>query len=248
MNFYKLYQGNCFDSFQEISTKSVDLMITDPPFGVSFQSNFKKEKFDKIINDDTLDWYGEFIKQSYRVMKDNTHTYIFTRWDVYPEQFNIVKKYFNIKNLLVINKRQSLGDLKGSFMPNFGLIMFCQKGRRVFNTGIRKVSSTTLKDKRYEGTGFLKRYPARLDFLTMSEFNMKMIHPTQKAIETIEFFINISSNKDEVVFDPFLGSGTTMKASQNRGRSCIGVELDDKYCDIIKNRCNPEIIRKRRVS
>jgi len=241
MSEYTLIRGDCLKVFPTIPSESIDLMVTDPPFGVSFQSNFKKQKFNKILNDDNLDWYEGFIKESYRVLKNNTHTYIFTRWDVYPQQYEVIKKYFNIKNLLVIKKRQSLGDLKGSFMPNFGLIIFCQKGRRTFNTGIRRVSQTTLKDSRYKGDGYLKRYPALLDFLVMNEFNLKLVHPTQKALDTIEFLVKISSDKGDVVFDPFLGSGTTMHASKNLERSCIGIEINQEYCDIVAKRCGVKI-------
>ena len=62
-------------------------------------------------------------------------------------------------------------------------------------------------------------------------------HPTSKPVELIKRIIKTSTNKDDVVFDPFLGSGSTLKASQDLSRSCIGIELDHKYIKKIKQRC-----------
>ena len=62
-------------------------------------------------------------------------------------------------------------------------------------------------------------------------------HPTQKPSKLFKHLIEISSNKEDIILDPFLGSGTTMKAAQELGRSCIGVELEYNYIKMIRKRC-----------
>jgi len=62
-------------------------------------------------------------------------------------------------------------------------------------------------------------------------------HPTQKPIALIKFLIKGHSNKGDTIFDPFLGSGTTMKGAQELGRSCIGIEIESEYIEMIRNRC-----------
>ena len=74
---------DCLDGLKKLDDNSVDTIITDPPYGISFQSNYRKDKFNYLQNDDNLDWLPEFVEQIYRVLKDNTHFYCFCRWDVY---------------------------------------------------------------------------------------------------------------------------------------------------------------------
>jgi len=73
-------------------------------------------------------------------------------------------------------------------------------------------------------------------------------HPTQKPEKIINFLMRGHSNKDDWVYDPFMGSGTTMKVAQDLGRNCVGIELLEKYCNMIKNRCFTRTFLDREVS
>ena len=119
---------------------------------------------------------------------------------------------FKIKNIIVWEKNNtSMGDLKGSYAPKYELVIFAHKGRRVLN-------------------GF--RYA---DIIKAARTGNKY-HPTEKPVDLLEIFIKESSNKDEVVFDAFMGSGSTGVACVNTGRKFIGMELDKKYFDIACSR------------
>lgn len=205
-------QGDCLELMKEIPDKSIDLILTDPPYGMNFQSNFRKEKYKKINNDENLLWIDDFLKESYRVLKDNTCIYIFCSWhnvDIFKKN---IEKYFKIKNIIIwVKNNTSMGDLKGSYAPKYEMIIFAHKGRRLMN-------------------GF--RYP---DVIEAKRTNNKL-HPTQKPIELLEKFIMASSNENDIVLDPFTGSGSTGVACQNTNRNFIGFELDEKYFEIAKER------------
>jgi len=100
----KVIQGDCLEIMNGIPDKSIDMILTDPPYGMDFQSNYRKELHNKIIGDSNLDWIGEFVEQSYRVSKDNTAHYIFCSFhniDIFKQAF---QKRFKIKNILVWKK------------------------------------------------------------------------------------------------------------------------------------------------
>ena len=105
----------------------------------------------------------------------------------------------------------SMGDLKGSYAPKHELIMYGHKGRRVRN-------------------GY--RYP---DIIKASKTGNKL-HPTQKPVNLLELFIKQSTNEEEVVLDCFMGSGSTGVACMNTNRKFIGMELDENYFNIAKQR------------
>ena len=74
-----LYKGDCLEVIDELIARGVvvDAIITDPPYGMSFQSNHRKEKHDKITNDDNLEWLEDFTERCYVLAKDNTAHYVF---------------------------------------------------------------------------------------------------------------------------------------------------------------------------
>jgi DNA modification methylase len=77
---------------------------------------------------------------------------------------------------------------------------------------------------------------------------MNLVHPTQKNVKMVEFYVEISSNKNDVVLDLFLGSGSTMVASHQLKRKCYGMELDPKYCQVIIDRMkklDPSLVIKK---
>ena len=74
-----LYNGDCLEVMDKLIEEgvTVDAIITDPPYGMSFQSNYRKEKYEKIKGDDSLEWLEDFSEKCYRLAKNNTAHYIF---------------------------------------------------------------------------------------------------------------------------------------------------------------------------
>lgn len=215
----KIYNMDCLEGMKSILDKSIDLIVTDPPYLMNYKSNRRvvKEKFDYIMNDiNAKDLITEYTKECARILKDDTAIYMFCSWhhiDFFKIEF---EKYFNLKNLIVWNKNNhGSGDLKGSYAPKHEFILYGHKGRSL------------LREKRIS------------DVIDCAKVNSnKLLHPTEKPIPLLETFIQNSSDKGDLVFDGFLGSATTAIACINTGRNYIGFELDKQYYDIAINRIN----------
>lgn len=127
--------GDCFSEMGKINDNSIDLIITDPPYGISYVNNYTKQRHRQIYGDRGID-YLNFAKECYRVLANNTNAYIFTRFDKYAEHFNALKEAgFDITNCLVIEKGNigGCGNLYSSFSCNSEWCIFCSKGKRNFN-------------------------------------------------------------------------------------------------------------------
>jgi site-specific DNA-methyltransferase (adenine-specific) len=212
MELKKIYNGDCFEIMKTIEENTIDLVLTDPPFGMSFQSNHRKEKHKKIENDDNLDWLLNWVNELKRIVKDDSHLYIFCSWhkvDIFKSE---LEKHFKIKNILIWEKNNTgMGDLEGDYAPKYEMIIFC-------SNGVKK-----LKGRRDSN-------------IVKAKKTANINHPTEKPINLMEYFIEKSSNKGDVVFDSFAGGGSTLIAAEILDRNYIGIELDKDYFNIINKR------------
>jgi len=196
-----------------IPSCSIDMVLTDPPYGISFQSGARVvNKFGKIKNDNNLEWLDSFTNEIHRVAKDNTAHYVFCSWHHMDKFKQSLEKKFKVKNVLVWEKNNTgMGDLKGDFAPKHEMIIFLQKGRRLING---------------------RRDPNIFKFNKTGNH----LHPTQKPVDMIEYLITKFSDEGATIFDPFMGSGTTGVAAKNLNRKFIGIELDENYLKTAKTR------------
>lgn len=213
------YQGDCLEVMKGVKDGSIDLVLTDPPYGMSYKSNHRKDKYDKIKNDENLDWLPELSKELFRVSKNNTHLYVFCSFhniDIFKQEF---EKNFTLKNILIWEKNNtSMGDLFGDYAPKYEMILYLNKGRKLLNNG---------------------RDPNIIKFNRTGN----KLHPTEKPVDMFEYLINKSTNENDIVLDCFAGSGTTGVAAKNLNRNFILIEQDEKYCEVIKERVGCEIIK-----
>ena len=212
-----LIQGDCLEEMKNIPDGSVDMVLTDPPYGIDYKSNFRKHGFNKIQNDKVV--APEFLSEAFRVLKDGGAVYMFTRWDVYTNWYTKIEELFKIKNCIVWYKRGGgLGDLKGAYMFNHEFCIFAVKGRHVLN------------DKRVNDVWEIKKDPPA-----------QYQHPTQKPVELVEKIVKKSSQEGDTVLDMFMGSGTTGVACKHLNRNFIGIELDETYFNIAKERIEANV-------
>lgn len=219
MKAVRLYNGDCLEVMDNLIKEGVkvDCILTDPPYLIDYKCNRRvaSERFDKILNDkDSKDLIISFINKAYEILNDNTGIYIFCSWhhvDFFKAEF---EKVFKLKNIIVWNKNNhGTGDLKGSFAPKHELILYGHKGRCLN------------KSKRIA------------DVIDCSKVKSKdMLHPTEKPVELLEKLINTTTNKNDIVLDCFAGSAPTGIACLNTGRKFIGIELDENYFNVAKNR------------
>jgi len=191
--------------------KKADMVFTDPPYGVNYQSNMrtKTEKFDVIDNDNVIltDW----IPMIERFSKG--FVFIWTTWKVIDKWNEATKPLYPLTNLIVWYKQGGgIGDLKGTFSTDYEMAMVFGRGAHI--TGKRIGSVWTIK----------------------KDFAGSYKHPTQKPVELGVEAITKTTNDGDGVMDLFLGSGSTLIACEKTGRICYGMELDPKYVDVIVQR------------
>jgi site-specific DNA-methyltransferase (adenine-specific) len=207
-------QGDCLERMKDIPDGSVDMVLTDPPYGMSFRSNYRKNRYEGIKNDEGLDWLDDFVCQLYRVCTSGSAQYVFCSFhnvDLFKQAF---QRKFKVKNILVWEKNNtSMGDLKGDFAPKVEFILFMHKGRSLIR-GKREPNIF-----RFSRTG-------------------NNLHPTEKPVDMCEYLISKFSDENDSIFDPFMGSGTTGLAAANTNRNFIGIEIDSEYFSIAESRIN----------
>lgn len=212
MELNKVNYANCINEMRKLQERSIDLIVTDPPYLMSYQSNYRKQKHKEIVGDKDEQLIKDFIYEANRLLKENSAIYIFCSWhqiDFFKQE---VEKYFNIKNIIVwVKNNTSMGDLEASYAPKYELIIYANKGRR------------KLEGFRYADVIEEKRISTEL-------------HPTEKPVDLLERFILSSSKKGDVVLDPFMGSGSTAIACLNTERHYLGYEIYKPYYEVCQKR------------
>lgn len=205
-----VFKGNNMDVLASMPDGTVDLILTDPPYNINYRSNrrVKNAKFRHLANDDQGEWIPRFARESYRVLKEDRHMYCFCRHDTYPEFVAALQDAgFKLKRTLIwIKNNHGSGDLRGDYAPQDEWIIYVHKGRRELN-GKRESN--------------ILYYPK----LSTSQ----MTHSTEKPVALLKKLISKSTNKGELVLDPFAGSGSTMHAARELERFYCLMEIDDSY-------------------
>ena len=243
-----VYNIDCIEFMKTLPDKSIDLVITDPPYLINYSSFRTKSKV--IKNDNNSDWVEPFCEELSRVVKDGSHLYCFVDFEMSAEfLIGFRSNGWKIRNLLCIPRKIKGNGGERIFQQQNEFVIFATKGKkdegRKFNqTQILRPSERYLKDKRYQAKEWLYRLPDYWHWTTASAFNHDRLHPNQKNVECLEYMVELSSNEGEIVFDPFCGSGSTLVASINKKRKYIGCELDENYFKSCKERTltDPEAI------
>jgi len=238
-----LLHGDCLELMKSIPDKSIDAVITDPPYGTTAC------KWDSVIPFDLM-W-----EQLNRIIKDNAAIVLFG-----SEPFSSALRISNIKNYKydwIWHKKRKTGFLNAKKRPLVSYEIIS-----IFNC--KSYIPQMLKGKLHKNGQNTKRNNCPTD--VYSKFgkilyetdqyyphsiilfdNVKpcdYLHPTQKPVELIEYLIKTYTNENETVLDFTMGSGTTGVACKNLNRNFIGIEMDDKYFEIAKKRIEEHVVIK----
>jgi len=195
-----LYHGDCLEIMPHL--EPVDLVLTDPPYGMNFRSNHREVKHSYIVGDDLL----PIDRINMAIKKALAAAYIFCRWD---NIYDLPKP----KSLLVWWKNNwSMGDLEHEHGRQWEAVCFYCNGKHKFKKRIPDVLKGIRTGNNY--------------------------HPTEKPVGIMTQLIH--ANICESVLDPFIGSGTTAIACERLNRRWIGIEIEEKYCEIAKKRIEQE--------
>ena len=234
----KLYNEDCFNILPTIPDKSVDFILTDPPYGTT------QCKWDSIIP------FKPMWKELKRIIKDNGCIALFG-----SEPFSSHLRLSNLgwfKYDWIWEKSHTTGFLNAWKQPlrKFELIHIFYNKQCLYNPqiidkllkNIRPLTNITKKSNNYSNYKLSKEFRKLPNNKSMPvniiKFNsqQKTIHPTQKPIDLLEYLIKTYTNKNDTVLDFTMGSGSTGVACKNLNREFIGIELDKKYFKIAKNR------------
>ena len=227
----QLLHGDCLELMKDIPDGSVDMVLTDLPFGVT------KNKWDKIIPPDEM-WSVLLPKCK------KTCAIVFNCQQPFTSQLIISNKKM-FKYCWTWYKKQCSGFLNSKKQPlrNIEDIAVFYKKQCTYNPQMRKgkkqLKNTGGKSSNYNEFTYMPHcsedyYPTQLLEIPLPRF--KGGHPTQKPVALLEYLINTYTNEGETVLDFAMGSGSTGIACINTGRNFIGIEKDDKYFDIAKER------------
>lgn len=201
----KITLGDSRELIKQLPDESVNVLVSDPPYGINYQSGLRKDKFDVLEGDKEADF--EILKEFYRVLKNDSACYIFTSWSVYPQWVSEMSKHFDVKNMCIWAKGGGgMGDLEGAYATDFEICIYAVKGRHILNS---PRSGAVWKLRKDAGAEY--------------------VHPTQKPMSAMEMPILKSSKPGDIVLDPYMGSGTTAMAALNCNRRFIGFEISELY-------------------
>ena len=214
-----LYNGDCLEIMKSIPDGSVDLVLTDPPYEVitGGRNGGVKGRPSGILTENkqlmkSIPNPELWLSECFRVMKDGTHIYVMTNTLNLTNYLNIINDVgFKLHNLLAWNKNNTTPNRW--YMKNCEYVIFARKG---FAKSINIPSSQTVH---------------KFDNIIGNKQ-----HPTEKPVDLMKLYVENSSQVGDTVLDPFMGSGTTGVAAKQLDRNFIGIELDETYFNLAKNR------------
>ena len=228
----KLILGDSYEILKKLKDKTIDLIVTDPPYDIEATNGGgsinKVKKLNKSLNDLVeanitegydIEKYGE---QLMRIMKE-PNIYIWCNKKQIPDYFNFyVNKYKCTFDILVWNKSNALPTYSNKYLSDCEYLLYFRKGKgKCFPQSYEDAKTVyqapiNIKDKKLYG------------------------HPTIKPLDFTEKIIRNSSKEEQTILDPFMGSGTTGVACKKLNRNFIGIEINEKYYEIAKRRIENE--------
>ncbi len=240
----------CGDSIELLDTlpaASVDLLIADPPYNLTKQ--FKSNTFKSGQMDEYRQWLELWIPKMVRLCKPNASIYICGDWRSSPAIYYELEKHFKIRNRLTWEREKGRGS-KSNWKNSHEDIWFATMGDEyTFNVDAVKLKRRVIapykengkpKDWHESDDGkYRLTHPSNMltdlsvPFWSMPE---NTEHPTQKPEKLLAKLILASSSQGDVIFDPFLGSGTTCVTAKKLNRNYIGIEKDETFCMLAEKR------------
>jgi site-specific DNA-methyltransferase (adenine-specific) len=237
-----------FKALDYLPAGFVDLVFVDPPYNLN--KTFNLTRFREMESDKYQQWLEGWVKKILRLLKPTASVYLCGDWKSSGAIFNLARKYFQIRNRITWEREKGRGAKK-NWKNCSEDIWFCTlSDDYYFNLEAVKVKRKVLapyrdasgrpKDWKEERAGrFRVTHPANIWFdLTVPFWSMpeNTDHPAQKPEKLLAKIILASSKPGDLVFDPFLGSGTTSVVAKKLGRRFVGVEIDEYYCCLAEKR------------
>jgi site-specific DNA-methyltransferase (adenine-specific)/modification methylase len=238
----KLILWDCFEKMKSIPDHSIDLILTDPPYNIAKYSTWNiKFEWREDINNDLAEWDLEeldphdLVKEFKRILKPNWNLFIFTSYNMIWKFHEAFDSEFDTFQFLVWHKKNPVPNFfKKWFLNSCELIVTCWNKWHKWNF------KTQAEMHNFIESGICM-WVERI-----KDENWKTLHPTQKPVSILKHLIEISSDKNDIVLDPFMWVWSAWAACKELNRKFIWIELDKKYFEASKKRLlvKNEIIRR----
>jgi site-specific DNA-methyltransferase (adenine-specific) len=241
----------CQDAMEAIDylpSASVDLFFADPPYNLN--KTFNQASFAEMELSEYESWLDGWVSKIVRVLKSTASIYICGDWRSSTAIHRVVERYFRVRNRITWEREKGRGALK-NWKNASEDIWFCTKSDNfkfhVNQVKLKRRIIAPYSDSSGQPKGWIDgpngkyrlTHPSNLwTDLTVPFWSMpeNTDHPTQKPEKLLAKIILASSDEGDVVFDPFLGSGTTAVAAKKLNRKFIGVEIDPDFCCMAEKR------------
>jgi site-specific DNA-methyltransferase (adenine-specific) len=241
------YNEDCLLALKDIKDKTVDLIFADAPYNIGKDFGNDSDKWKDYK--EYLKWCYSWIDECFRILKDNGTFYIMTSTQYMPYLDVYVSENYNVVNRIVWTYDSSGVQAKNKFGSLYEPIIMCtktSKSKYTFNAEDILIEAKTGSERKLIDYRKNPPQPYNTKKVPGNVWNMNRVrfrmaeyqnHPTQKPEELLKRVILASSNKGDVVLDPFSGSFTTCKVALDLDRKCIGIELNPKYFENGLRRC-----------
>lgn len=233
--------GDTFEVLPMLPKKCVDLLIVDPPYNLD--KDFHGNKFKRLSDNEYEDYTTAWIEKVKPLLKDTATIYVCCDWTSSPIVGSILKQHFHIQNRITWQREKGRGALS-NWKNGMEDIWFATVSKSyTFNVNDVKVRRKVIapyrvngKPKDWEETengNFRNTYPSNFwDDISIPYWSMpeNTAHPAQKPEKLLAKLILASSNAEDIILDPFLGSGSTSVTAKKLGRHYIGIEQNEQYC------------------
>lgn len=229
-NELSLRQGDSNHLIKDIEDNSIDLILTDPPYNLSKYSTGNIElSWHKTINNDLANWDRnsfepkDWVSEFKRILKPTGNIFAFTSYNLMGKWHEAFDPEFDTFQFMVWHKTNPVPKIyKAGFLNSCELIICVWDKGHKWNFSSQKEMHNYIETPICMGNERIK----------------KPFHPTQKPLKVLQHIIKISTDESDLVFDPFMGVGSTGAAALNLNRRFIGFELDYDYYAAAENRLN----------
>ncbi|WDV48332.1 DNA-methyltransferase [Mesomycoplasma ovipneumoniae] len=230
----KIICGNAIEELKKIESKSINLIVTDPPYNLNKDYGNNK---DNLEFEEYLEFSRQWLTEAKRVLKDDGTIYIFMGMRYISYIYSILEKELNMhfNSWITWFYTQGVGKTKGFSPRHDDILMFTKhKSKFTFNLDDIRVPQKfyrSINNMRGSNPGNVWQF----SHMHYCNKNRKK-HPTQKPEALYERMILASSNENDIVLDPFVGSGTMLRVCQQTNRRGIGIEINEEYVRMCKER------------
>ncbi len=233
--------GDTFETLPLLPVGFIDLLIVDPPYNLD--KDFHGKCFKKTTDEQYEKYTREWVTKILPLLKPEATIYVCCDWISSPAVYNVLKEHFHIRNRITWQREKGRGALH-NWKNGMEDIWFATNSKTYkFNVESVKMRRKVIapyktdgKPKDWEETetgNYRNTYPSNFwDDISIPYWSMpeNTAHPTQKPEKLLAKLILASSDSGDVVFDPFLGSGSTSVTAKKLGRHYAGIEMNEQYC------------------